>query len=149
MMVASQFGKSTGSIYPFYFITCQGGICNCKLVLLFIYEQSKTKQLTCHQILTTSLQHSLPGSTVKMASLKQKFSHFHYIFFKISYLHFIAGRFHFFRFYLPTYYSFIYCFSRQGFSVQFFVTCPGTHSIDQVGLKFTEICLPLPPECWD
>jgi hypothetical protein len=24
--------------------------------------------------------------------------------------------------------------------------CPGTHSVDQTGL---EICLPLPPKCWD
>ena len=27
--------------------------------------------------------------------------------------------------------------------------CPGTHYVDQDGLKLTEICLPLPPECWD
>ena len=27
--------------------------------------------------------------------------------------------------------------------------CTGAHSIDQVGLEFTEICLPLSPECWD
>jgi hypothetical protein len=26
--------------------------------------------------------------------------------------------------------------------------CPGTHSVDQAGLKLTEILLPLPPECW-
>ncbi|CAH6888699.1 Scfd2 [Phodopus roborovskii] len=26
--------------------------------------------------------------------------------------------------------------------------CPGTCSVDQVGLELTEICLPLPPECW-
>ena len=26
---------------------------------------------------------------------------------------------------------------------------PGTHSIDQAGLKFKEIHLPLPSECWD
>ena len=25
---------------------------------------------------------------------------------------------------------------------------PGTHSIDQAGLKLTEILLPMPPECW-
>jgi hypothetical protein len=27
--------------------------------------------------------------------------------------------------------------------------CPGTHYVDQAGLKSTEICLLLPPECWD
>ncbi|XP_052600304.1 bcl-2 homologous antagonist/killer isoform X3 [Peromyscus californicus insignis] len=27
--------------------------------------------------------------------------------------------------------------------------CPGTRSVAQAGLKLTEICLPLPPECWD
>jgi len=27
--------------------------------------------------------------------------------------------------------------------------CPETHSIDQAGLKFTDISLPLPPKCWD
>ncbi|NP_001396400.1 C-_U-editing enzyme APOBEC-1 isoform b [Mus musculus] len=27
--------------------------------------------------------------------------------------------------------------------------CPGTFSVDQAGPKLTEICLPLPPECWD
>ena len=26
--------------------------------------------------------------------------------------------------------------------------CPGTHSVDPAGLKFSEISLPLPPECW-
>ena len=32
-------------------------------------------------------------------------------------------------------------FSRQGFSVK--QSCPGTHAVDQVGLKLTEIRLPL------
>ena len=27
--------------------------------------------------------------------------------------------------------------------------CPGTSSVDQAGLELTEICLPLPSECWD
>jgi hypothetical protein len=27
--------------------------------------------------------------------------------------------------------------------------CPETCSVDQVDLELTEICLPLPPECWD
>jgi hypothetical protein len=27
--------------------------------------------------------------------------------------------------------------------------CPGTHSLDQDGLKVTEIQLPLPPKHWD
>ena len=27
--------------------------------------------------------------------------------------------------------------------------CPRTRSVDQAGLEFTEIHLPLPPECWD
>ena len=26
--------------------------------------------------------------------------------------------------------------------------CSGTHSVDPVGLKLTEICLPLSPEFW-
>jgi hypothetical protein len=28
-------------------------------------------------------------------------------------------------------------------------TFPGTHSVDLAGLKLTNICLPLPPKCWD
>jgi hypothetical protein len=28
-------------------------------------------------------------------------------------------------------------------------SCPGPCSVDQAGLELTEICLPLPPECWD
>ena len=28
-------------------------------------------------------------------------------------------------------------------------SCLGTYFIDQAGLKLTEICLPLPPECWN
>ena len=35
------------------------------------------------------------------------------------------------------------------FSLFSFGACPGTHSVDQAGLKLTEICLPLPPECWN
>lgn len=27
--------------------------------------------------------------------------------------------------------------------------CPGTHSLDQAGLKLTKTCLPLPPKSWD
>ena len=27
--------------------------------------------------------------------------------------------------------------------------CPGTHYVNQAGLKLTEICLPLPVKCWD
>jgi hypothetical protein len=27
--------------------------------------------------------------------------------------------------------------------------CPETHFVDQADLRLTEICLPLPPECWD
>ena len=30
-----------------------------------------------------------------------------------------------------------------------FGASPGTHSIDQAGLDLTEICLSLPPVCWD
>jgi hypothetical protein len=26
---------------------------------------------------------------------------------------------------------------------------PETHSVNQVGLKLAETCLPLPPKCWD
>ena len=25
----------------------------------------------------------------------------------------------------------------------------GSHNVEQAGLKLTEICLPLPPKCWD
>lgn len=28
-------------------------------------------------------------------------------------------------------------------------SCPGPCSVDRAGLQFTEICLPLPPKCWD
>jgi hypothetical protein len=35
------------------------------------------------------------------------------------------------------------------FSSQCFLSCPGTHSVDQAGLKLTEIYLPLPPKSWD
>ena len=44
--------------------------------------------------------------------------------------------------------SFFFNFSRQGFSV---VLEPVLQLalVDQAGLKLTEICLPLPPECWD
>lgn len=27
--------------------------------------------------------------------------------------------------------------------------CPGIYSVDQAGLKLTQIHLPLPPRCWD
>jgi hypothetical protein len=27
--------------------------------------------------------------------------------------------------------------------------CPETHNVVQAGLQLTEICLPLPPQCWD
>ena len=27
--------------------------------------------------------------------------------------------------------------------------CVGTHFVDQAGLEFRDMCLPLPPECWD
>ena len=30
-----------------------------------------------------------------------------------------------------------------------FGACSGTHYVAQAGLKLIEICLPLPPECWD
>jgi hypothetical protein len=42
----------------------------------------------------------------------------------------------------------MFSFVKTGF---LYVTldCPRTHSVDQAGLELTEICLPLPPECWD
>ena len=40
------------------------------------------------------------------------------------------------------------CFSRQGFSVALEPALE-LALVDQSGLKLTEICLPLPPECWD
>ena len=46
-------------------------------------------------------------------------------------------------------YLFIYFgFSRQGFSVTL-EPVPELALVDQAGLKLTEICLPLPLECWD
>ena len=39
-------------------------------------------------------------------------------------------------------------FFQVRFSLHIFC-CPGTHSVDQAGLELTEICLPLPPECWN
>ena len=30
-----------------------------------------------------------------------------------------------------------------------FRSCPGTSSVDQAGLELTDVCLPLPPKCWD
>jgi hypothetical protein len=27
--------------------------------------------------------------------------------------------------------------------------CPETYYVEQAGLELTEICLPLPPKCWD
>jgi hypothetical protein len=37
-----------------------------------------------------------------------------------------------------------FCFLRQGF---YSTGCPGTCSVDQTGLEFTEICLSLPSKC--
>ena len=39
-------------------------------------------------------------------------------------------------------------FSRQGFQCNNSFGSPGTYSVNQAGLKLTEIHLPLPPECW-
>ena len=36
-----------------------------------------------------------------------------------------------------------------GNSICIALACSGTCSVDQAGLELTEICLPLPPECWD
>jgi hypothetical protein len=48
-----------------------------------------------------------------------------------------------------TYDRFIYfVFSRQGFSCVALAVLE-LNSVDQAGLELTEICLPLPPECWD
>ena len=45
------------------------------------------------------------------------------------------------------------CFGFLGFfeteSLCSFGACPGTHSLDQDGLKLTEIYLLLLPKCWD
>jgi hypothetical protein len=46
---------------------------------------------------------------------------------------------------LVTFRPFLF-FSRQVFLCS--PDCPGTHSVDQAGLKFTEIYPPLPPKCW-
>ena len=48
----------------------------------------------------------------------------------------------------PPFFLFFLVFPRQGFSV---VLEPVLELalVDQAGLELTEICLPLPPECWD
>lgn len=33
--------------------------------------------------------------------------------------------------------------------VSFLTDCPAMHCIVQAGIKFTELHLPLPPDCWD
>ena len=49
---------------------------------------------------------------------------------------------------LSTPYLFIYLFIyRQGLCC--FGACSGTRSIEQAVLELTEICLLVPPECWD
>jgi hypothetical protein len=53
------------------------------------------------------------------------------------------------EFYFILFYLFIYLFVFQDGVSLCSPGCPGTHSVDQAGLKFTEICLPLLPECWD
>ena len=40
-------------------------------------------------------------------------------------------------------------FFETGFLWCSFEACPETHPVGQAGLKLTEICLPLPPKCWD
>ena len=44
---------------------------------------------------------------------------------------------------------FVVCFSRNRISMCNSPGYPGTHSVDQASLELTEICLSLPPECWD
>ena len=44
------------------------------------------------------------------------------------------------------FYYFIFLFLETGFLCIF--GCSGTHSVDQIGLRLTEIHLSLPPECW-
>ena len=39
--------------------------------------------------------------------------------------------------------------SEIGFLCVAFGACPVTLSVDQASLELTEICLPLPPDCWD
>ena len=45
-------------------------------------------------------------------------------------------------------YLFTFGFSRQGFSVALEPVLE-LALVEQIGLKLTEIHLPLPPECWD
>ena len=47
-----------------------------------------------------------------------------------------------------TFILFIFGFSRQNFSVALEPVLE-LALVDQVGLELTEICLPLPPDCWD
>jgi hypothetical protein len=42
--------------------------------------------------------------------------------------------------------SFVFVFDRVSLCS---LGCPETHFVDPAGLKLTEICLPLPPKCWD
>ena len=52
--------------------------------------------------------------------------------------------------YIPhTLFVFYFCFFETGFLCVALEPCPGTHFVDQAGLKLTEIDLRLPPECWD
>ena len=59
-------------------------------------------------------------------------------------MHLLSGLF-------PTlyyYYYYYFGFSRQGFSVALEPVLELV-LVDQAGIEFTEIRLPLPPECWD
>ena len=40
----------------------------------------------------------------------------------------------------------LFCFFETGLLCRF-GACPGTHSVDQIGLKLIGIHLPLPPQC--
>ena len=46
------------------------------------------------------------------------------------------------------FFFFPFFFFKTGFLCSF-GACPGTYLVDQAGLELTEICLSLPPECWD
>ena len=50
--------------------------------------------------------------------------------------------------YILVLYTYVLVF-RDRISLCSFGACPETLSVDQAGLELTEICLSLPPECWD
>ena len=73
-----------------------------------------------------------------------------FTFFQVSGILFQANQF-FFMYILVSvriFFFFFFCFSRQGFSVALGPVLERA-LVGQICLELTEICLPLPPKCWD